>query len=215
MISVVFDSEESDFYKNHFFIAYKEMEQSEPSIRVVIIGDSCVGKTALLLRQIEGQFHENSKQTTIVSFLKSVVRTSDTQQVTLELWDTAGTEKYRSLSQVFYRAAQIALICVDSNTLDSNNLQSILEWKAAVLNVEPECQIVLVGTKSDLLQQDATSVYKKLVELKEQAKVNNVFLTSSLTGEGVNDLFTSVALMAKPVLNHNVPDQQNTNSCGC
>ena len=193
------------------------MEQnfSEPSIRVIIVGDSCVGKTTLLLRQTQRKFFDNSQTTTIASFMKSVIKVSDAEHVNLELWDTAGTEKYKSLSKVFYRAAQIAIICFSSPDLNERTLDTVNQWKKDVLAIEPKCKIVLVGTKSDLLPDDKRKFIEELGKLRNDSGIPNVYITSSVTGEGIDALFTAVATMAEPLLHH-TPQELNTKStCSC
>ena len=205
------------FYFSFLLKTMTENNKSESSIRVIIVGDSSVGKTCLLLRQTEKKYFADSKTTTVASFLKSVIQISPKEHVNLDLIDTAGTEKYKSLSTLFFRHAQIALICFSSPDLNDDAIKSINQWKNDVLAVEPKCKLVLVGTKSDLLPLDKTEFLENISKLQKESDIKNIFITSSVTGEGVDALFNSVALMDKPLDHHNDDPTINErkNYCNC
>ena len=86
--------------------------------RVVLLGESAVGKSSLVLRFVKREFHEFQESTIGASFLTDAVQIDDTT-VKFEIWDTAGQERYRSLTPMYYRNAQAALIVYDITSKDS------------------------------------------------------------------------------------------------
>ena len=78
------------------------------SLKLIIIGDSGVGKTSIIQRYYEDSFNENSQITLKAHFLEKEVIISD-RKIDLELWDTAGQEKYRSLTQIFVKNSKIII----------------------------------------------------------------------------------------------------------
>ncbi|UYV76094.1 RAB5A [Cordylochernes scorpioides] len=86
--------------------------------KLVLLGESAVGKSSLVLRFVKGQFHEYQESTiggiftTISAFLTQTVCLDDTT-VKFEIWDTAGQERYHSLAPMYYRGAQAAIVVYD------------------------------------------------------------------------------------------------------
>jgi small GTP-binding protein len=90
------------------------------TIKVVILGESGVGKTSIISRFINDTFDEELVTTTGASYVSKSMKFSDKNQVlNFEIWDTAGQEKYRSLTQIFYKDASIAILVYDITNKDS------------------------------------------------------------------------------------------------
>ena len=90
------------------------------TIKVVILGESGVGKTSIISRFINDTFEEELVTTTGASYVSKSMKFSDKNQVlNFEIWDTAGQEKYRSLTQIFYKDASIAILVYDITNKDS------------------------------------------------------------------------------------------------
>ena len=90
------------------------------TIKVVILGESGVGKTSVISRFINDTFDEELVTTTGASYVSKSMKFSDKNQVlNFEIWDTAGQEKYRSLTQIFYKDASIAILVYDITNKDS------------------------------------------------------------------------------------------------
>lgn len=125
------------------------LQSSEPDreFKVVLVGDKGVGKTAFVLWSTEGTFDPNSKYTVNAYFRPKKVTWKD-KTVKLQIWDTAGEEKYgSSLTPIYCRNADAVLICYDITNLKS--FQNVDKWLN--LNGMPEeALFILVGCKLDL-----------------------------------------------------------------
>eukprot|EP00731_Ephydatia_muelleri_P037831 Em0574g2a len=86
--------------------------------KLVLLGESAVGKSSLVLRFVKGQFHEYQESTIGAAFLTQTVNVDDTT-VKFEIWDTAGQERYHSLAPMYYRGAQAAIVVYDITNLDT------------------------------------------------------------------------------------------------
>ena len=84
-------------------------------VKVVLLGESSVGKTSIIARFIDNSFNQNSITTTGASYATKSMLFKDykNQVIKFEIWDTAGQEKYRSLTQIFYKDASIAILVYD------------------------------------------------------------------------------------------------------
>lgn len=157
--------------------------------KVVLLGESAVGKSSLVLRFVKREFHEFQESTIGAAFLTQTVQIDDTT-VKFEIWDTAGQERYHSLAPMYYRGAQAALIVYDITSKDSFNKAQ--NWvrelqKQASSNIV----IALVGNKVDL----ATKRAVEFKEAKEYADENNLLFmeASAKTAVNVNEVFTAIA----------------------
>jgi len=112
--------------------------------------------------------------------------------VTLGVWDTAGQERYESMSRIYYRSAKATIVCFDLT--DAKSFDKVKFWVDELLSNEEDCDIYVVGTKLDLVQE-GTDRGRSQQEVKEYAnKINaKVFETSSKTGEGIEQLFQDIA----------------------
>lgn len=86
--------------------------------KLVLLGESAVGKSSLVLRFVKGQFHEYQESTIGAAFLTQTVSMEDSE-VKFEIWDTAGQERYNSLAPMYYRGAQAAIVVYDIMNQDS------------------------------------------------------------------------------------------------
>ena len=157
--------------------------------KVVLLGESAVGKSSLVLRFVKREFHEFQESTIGAAFLTQTVTIDDTT-VKFEIWDTAGQERYHSLAPMYYRGAQAALIVYDITSKDS-----FLKAQNWVRELQRQANstivIALVGNKLDLAS-------KRSVEHNEAklfADENNLLFmeTSAKTAVNVVEVFTAIA----------------------
>jgi small GTP-binding protein len=153
-------------------------------LKGVIVGEAAVGKTALVQRISSGTFNPNLPATLGGSSV--IVNVSGAGSVVkFALWDTAGAERYRTLVPMYLRNAQVALVVFSLADLDS--FENLSFWHSQVTSAEPDCEIGLIGTKSDLV--DARVIATERGEAKA-LELGAAFYseTSAVTGEGVDGL---------------------------
>ncbi|CAN0210053.1 unnamed protein product [Lampetra fluviatilis] len=124
-------------------------EAFDLSFKVMVIGDSGVGKTCLLMRFKDGAFLSGSYIATVGIDFKNKVVTIDDIKVKLQIWDTAGQERFRSVTHAYYRDADALLLCYDvSNRASFENVRS---WLTEVQNfADSNVVLMLIGNKADL-----------------------------------------------------------------
>lgn len=175
------------------------MSETKRDLRVIFVGNSQVGKTTLMNRYIDKEFTAQSQTTINPVFSPATATTRNGTEIVMQLWDTAGQEKYQALSQVFYRDSHVAAICFDPN--DQESVKSVPTWKNLVIQHEPKCSLVLVATKLDLVDQEKRGEVGTLANnLAHDIGVEYSFLTSSVTNEGVIELFTEIATIGEGIL---------------
>uniref|UniRef100_A0A1I7Y3S8 Ras family protein n=1 Tax=Steinernema glaseri TaxID=37863 RepID=A0A1I7Y3S8_9BILA len=135
-------------------IAFRFMRDRSTTskVKVVILGDAGVGKTALLNRFIFDRYEHDYKFTVGADFYEKTVDTRNGNKVRLEIWDTAGHERFHSILPSIVREANAAVLVYD--VTDEASFHSIAFWK---MFVKMECRLdpflVLVGTKADSVKQ--------------------------------------------------------------
>merc|ERR1712128_57565 len=157
--------------------------------KLVLLGESAVGKSSLVLRFVKGQFHEFQESTIGAAFLTQTVCLDDTT-VKFEIWDTAGQERYHSLAPMYYRGAQAAIVVYDITNADT--FKRAQAWvKELRQQANQNIVIALAGNKADLAQQRTVDNE----EAESYAKENNLLYmeTSAKTALNVNDLFLQIA----------------------
>ena len=158
--------------------------------KYIIIGDAAVGKSCLMLNFIDKRFRSEHDLTIGVEFGSKIIDMKGTK-IKLQIWDTAGSESFKSITRSYYRSAAGALLVYDITNKDSFNHLS--EWlNEARFNGNPSMAITLVGNKKDLEDQRVISEE----EGQRYARDNGLgFLeTSALTGENVEKAFEDTAL---------------------
>ncbi len=159
------------------------------SYKVVLLGDSTVGKTCLAHRMKHNSFMHCPDSTIGCEFFAHTIE-SDGEKVKLLIWDTAGQEVFRSFTPQFLRNAVLVLIVYDNST--PLRLYKIETWVKMV----PEDSIILiVPTKSDL--QSAESVSDSLRDLKTDKTIYFAEPTSSKTGHNIDELMIKMTEVLK------------------
>ncbi|XP_030632302.1 ras-related protein Rab-5B [Chanos chanos] len=157
--------------------------------KLVLLGESAVGKSSLVLRFVKGQFQEFQESTIGAAFLTQTVSLEDTT-VKFEIWDTAGQERYHSLAPMYYRGAQAAIV-----VYNITNTETFFRAKTWVSELQrqasPNIVIALAGNKADLSANRAV----EYEEAQAYADDNSLLFmeTSAKTAMNVNDLFLAIA----------------------
>jgi small GTP-binding protein len=163
-----------------------------PRLKIILVGDSGVGKTSLIASFLKKPYDPTVISTVSPAYIFHDVARPDGLTICLQIWDTAGQERYRSVSQLFYRDADVALVCFESGNDDS--LETVPDWIAHVRKEVPDCKFIFVGTKCDLLppggaDEALASAQRALREHAPRA----FHVTSSLTNEGVEAVFLAAS----------------------
>ena len=117
--------------------------------KIILIGDSEVGKSNLLSRFIRNEFYLNSQSTIGVEFATKSI-TIKNKIIKAQIWDTAGQERYRAITSAYYRGAVGALLVYD--IANYNSFVNIYRWlKELKDHADPKILILLVGNKNDLI----------------------------------------------------------------
>jgi small GTP-binding protein len=148
------------------------------SLKVVVVGDSCVGKTCLLLRYVRDVYDSETQPTLGVEFMTKILET-EKHRIQLQLWDTAGQELFRSVTRGYYRGSAGAILVFDLTNHDS--FDHIGRWLHDVKEVaRSDVVTILLGNKVDLAdKRDVTTE-----DAQKFARENNMsyFETSAKTG---------------------------------
>ena len=162
-----------------------------PGCKVVLIGESGVGKTCIISRYITGSFDSNTTSTNGASYCSKNVKYENLgKNLLLDIWDTAGQEKYKSLTKFFYKDAAVAILVYDITRRES--FDSIRDYWYGQVQENGSKNIVLgiAGNKCDLYENEAVPEQ----EAREFAdKIGAIFeLTSAQNNTGINELFQNV-----------------------
>lgn len=151
--------------------------------RIVLIGSTSVGKTSLITRIVEHKFDQFTTPTTGTSFFPYT--TGNPDHPTVQLWDTAGMERYRALNRVFFREAVGAILVFDLTNYQS--FEELNSWlNEFITESPPNSVVVLAGNKSDLSEKIA--VTDEEIEAFQNEHQLKYFQTSAATGENVDDM---------------------------
>ena len=158
------------------------------SYKIVLLGDSSVGKSCIMERYVNNNFDENSEVTIGASFATKDILTKK-NKIKFEMWDTAGQERYKSLAPMYYRNAMGAVIIYDIT-----NKETFINaefWIKKIMEERGEkCKIILVGNKSDL--ENKRQVSKKIEKQFENVKYIEA---SAKSGKNVEKIFNTLAEM--------------------
>ncbi len=161
------------------------------SFKVVLVGESGVGKTSIITQFIDQTFQEDQQSTTGGTFSTKSVVCDGGKILKFEIWDTAGQEKYRSLTKMFYKDANAAVMVYDVTRKDSfEELKNY--WASQIKESSPQNIILaMAGNKSDLIEQEVVDEEEARNFAKE---IDAIFVsTSAKNSEGINSLFEEIA----------------------
>ncbi|KAL9084974.1 MAG: hypothetical protein Q9159_004940 [Coniocarpon cinnabarinum] len=171
--------------------------------KLVLLGESAVGKSSLVLRFVKDQFDEYRESTIGAAFLTQTVPLPEKDAtVKFEIWDTAGQERYKSLAPMYYRNANCAVVVYDITQAAS--LDKAKMWiKELQRQASENIVIALVGNKLDLVeeepskrvvsQEDAETYCTQINQQSDRKSDLLWFEASAKSGKNVQDIFTTIA----------------------
>jgi Ras-related protein Rab-7A len=164
-------------------------------LKVIILGDSGVGKTSLMQQFVNGKFSQQYKATIGADFLTKELVLDD-KTVTMQLWDTAGQERFQSLGVAFYRGADCCVLVYD--VTNQKSFENISLWKDEFLvqaNVKnPEnFPFVIIGNKVDVDESKKVVSTKKAQQFAQNLGNLPLFQTSAKEAVNIDQAFDVIA----------------------
>ena len=196
---------ENDNDKEDYEVINEYVSHPHLSFKIIVIGDSGVGKSCLTLRGTKDRYKDCYTPTIGFEFFCFNIRIKN-QIVKLQIWDTCGQEVYRSLISSFYKNSSLAIIVYSIDNQESFN--NIDLWLDEIkTQTHPDLKLILVGNKSDL--EDQRVIQKSTAE--ELAKEHNFDLfmeTSAQSGQNAQLVF----IRAAQILLENYKECEDCNS---
>ena len=160
------------------------------SFKVVLVGESGVGKTSIITQFIDQTFQEDQQSTTGGTFSTKSVKCGNNKTLKFEIWDTAGQERYRSLTKMFYKDANAAVLVYDITRKDSfEQLKSY--WAEQIKECPENIIVVIAANKNDLIQKEEVDEEEAR---KFASDLGAIFVgTSAKQVESINSLFIEIA----------------------
>ena len=173
----------------------KKLDNKEIEIKVCLLGDVSVGKTSIASRYCKNTFSDLYINTIGGAYQQQSVTLNNGTKIRLHIWDTSGQDRFRSMTNLYYQDAQVAILTYDVTNEES--LESLNYWLEQLNNkVEVDNMILcLAGNKIDV---EASKKVISTSKGKAFAEENNMifFETSAKTGTGIKELFQAIAVKA-------------------
>jgi len=156
--------------------------------KIIIIGDASVGKTALLSKYLKGVFPTSPLPTVATEFATKIIQIKEGGYIKAQIWDTAGQEKYKSITYHHYKKSVGGLIMYDITKRSS--FDNVKNWYKDIITLgEKGCIIALVGNKLDLIERNERKREVSTKEAQTYADDNHMlfFETSAYNGNNINE----------------------------
>jgi small GTP-binding protein len=188
---------------------------SEPTVnysylfKYIIIGDSAVGKSNILLRYIHDNFNEEFQSTIGVEFGAKNIKLED-KVYRIQIWDTAGQETFRSITRAYYKNSVCAFVVYDIT--NRNSFQNVKSWIEDCRKQSPKTVfMVLIGNKVDLEDSRQVSYEEGSVFAEKNGML--FFETSAKTGKNIEEIFLKSSMEIAKKIDSGFYDLSN-DSCG-
>ncbi|XP_015904438.1 ras-related protein Rab-43 [Parasteatoda tepidariorum] len=168
----------------------KNVNKDRPSdfyFKLILLGDYNVGKTSIFRRFKDNEFKESGNLSVGIDNYSKVIEV-DGQNVTLVLWDTVGTERFRTLTRNYFRNADACLIVFSSN--EPETLTSLTQWVRDADDFSENALKALIRNKNDL---KCLIAQEKVNAFAHHHDCDIVFNISAKTGEGIQEMFKTIA----------------------
>ena len=172
---------------------------NDKKCNIIIVGDSFVGKSALISKYTVNDFQAKYIVTVVIDYYEKEEEINN-EKIKVKIWDTAGQERFQGLTKSFYKYGNGIILTYDVTNRESfNNLK---KWIDSIMNFKKEnATIIIVGNKIDLSRQVSK---EDAVELARRNRYK-YFETSAKTGKGVNECFL---YLINKIINHQ--DEEDT-----
>lgn len=174
--------------RNPFLRKNSKADAKTKFAKVVLLGDKSVGKSSIVIRLEKNTFYEIYSMTMGAAYFKYDLNLKNEVQFTLNIWDTAGEERFRNMLPTYYENASAAVLVYDATNIKS--FESLQYWLNELdSKTKNEGMIIaLAGNKSDLPDNQKQVSFTKAKTFAENHKLI-FFETSAKTGEGISPLF--------------------------
>ncbi|KAI5337957.1 hypothetical protein L3X38_017228 [Prunus dulcis] len=187
---------------------YKADDDYDYLFKLVLIGDSGVGKSNLLSRFTRNEFNLESKSTIGVEFATKTTNV-DGKTIKAQIWDTAGQERYRAITSAYYRGAVGALLVYDVTR--GATFENVARWlKELRDHTDPNIVVMLIGNKSDL--RHLVAVSKEDGKSFAERETLYFMETSALEATNVENAFTEVLTQIYRVVSKRAVEAGNNGS---
>ncbi|KRH92033.1 putative Ras small GTPase [Pseudoloma neurophilia] len=199
------------------------------SYKIIIIGESYVGKTSIMQRFVNDTFEENLLATIGIDLMKKSIKIKD-ETINLDIWDTAGQERFHAITRSYYRGANGIFLVFDFS--DEKSFESIDNWFNGFKDeIEENTPIFLIGnkydlllqesdeylynekelSKGDLLNEDQKNCLVSLDRYEKKAAEKNIpfFAVSAYSGYNIDLIFEQMAIKCKQLYRPQDYDYEN------
>ena len=158
--------------------------------KILLLGDSTVGKTCFLLRYCDKRFQEAHLSTIGLDYRLKSMTLKNGKNIKLQIWDTAGQDRFRAITKNYYKGANGIILIYDVTNLQS--YENVKNWISQIKEeANPNVLIYLAGNKIDVNEED------KVVKTEEGKKIANelnlpFYETSAKNGVNVNEIFEDI-----------------------
>lgn len=168
----------------------------EHIFKICVVGESRVGKTSIITRYIDDTFHSGTKITIGTNLFITRIKIPDKDaDITLQIWDIGGNQKFDNIRPVFYSGAKGIIYTCDLTRYDS--LINLLRWKKEIDSYIGPKPCVLVGNKVDLIEQRKGEHFSKsnMNKIKENLNALNYLETSAKNNKNIDLIFQKMAIL--------------------
>ena len=164
--------------------------ENAKAYKVVLLGESGVGKTCIIAQFTNGTFDANTVTSLTAQFIRKTMEFADDKNITFDIWDTAGQEKYRSLAKIFYKDAKVIVLVYDITSKDSFVQMKEYWYEQIKQQGNKDVIIAVAANKGDLYEKRVISNE----EGEEFAKqIGAIFATTSAKDDsGILELFQNI-----------------------
>ena len=166
-------------------------DDTEISCKVVLIGNSGVGKTSIINQYITNVFNEEQLTTTGATYsTKKLFIESKNKTISFEIWDTAGQEKYRSLTKMFYKDSSIVIMVYDITNEESFNDIKNYWFEEVINNINENVIMAIVGNKNDLIENEKVNE-EEVKNFANEKGMHYAFISAKMKN-GIDELFKDI-----------------------
>ena len=167
------------------------MKGKEKSLKLVLIGNTTVGKTSILTRYFDNKFNGDNKSTLGIEF-KTTIINKNGNNFKLQIWDTTGQERFKSITQNYFRDADGLLFIFDVTNKES--FDSLSEWIEISNNSNSKkYKKILIGNKIDLRDQRIIDEENDIKPFEKTYDIDRFLEVSAKTGENITKIFDDIA----------------------